>query len=508
MTSRVLPPVQHRGLALRSTAGGSRSKRRTPVREKPAAEFLVPTAARNTPRHNVCIDLLSAGNLESFVEVFDITEKDEDNVDIGQREDDLRVIAAGLKDAETAAREQQAELEYMTLKRLADFLEEKSLLKTARRFRARAQSAAQSFNNPQKLAAAQTLHGLLLEKIGDVEGASACFESALTVQKDAGIDVALTVGHIVRTKTAVGDALEAVNDMKSSLEVFTEAKDLALSNAQMEEATQCMYRMGNASERLGDALGAIEHLERYMSSPVRVDQASKNLACAVLARCYERLGGDSNTETALQYLEKLVETTKETGQTKLTEEAASSLGRIHGCLNNHADSIKWYTVAYYTAKMLDNQARVQELGVTLATARASALLPGMAAALQNATGETLDDPAPGDSLSIMLKWTSQRREGFTGGKFSTGFDTYDPVAEKAAKKQEFERKLQRRQSQVLDALGHKLAKMTAEATEKAAKQTLVMGMLADVDRSRTMDAVAASKPGTAASRSATPAAQS
>lgn len=285
--------------------------------EKPPAEFLVPTAARNTPRHNICIDVLLAGNLESYIELFDITEKDEDNALISENSEYLSAIAIGLTDAENAARKHDREAEYMTFKRLGDFLEEEGLLMTACRFRARAESVAQSLNDAHKLSSAQSMHGLLLEKIGEVEGASQCFETALAVQKRAGINVASTVGHIIRVKTAVADRFENTGDMGSSLQVFTDAKELALANAQMEAATQCMYRMGNASERLGDAQGAIEHLERYMSSPVRVDQASKNLACAVLARCYERLGGESNTETALQYLQKLVETTAEAQQVEL-----------------------------------------------------------------------------------------------------------------------------------------------------------------------------------------------
>eukprot|EP00040_Diaphanoeca_grandis_P042248 m.264489 g.264489 ORF g.264489 m.264489 type:complete len:475 (-) comp56539_c0_seq1:70-1494(-) len=367
--------------------------------------YLEPNSDRNTPRHNACLDVLMGGHVEAFIEFFGITSHGlNENVDT---EEDLKVLQNNLTQAEIATRQNDHDTTYMSFKRIGDHFEKTEQLQRSRHFRQKAQRAAEDLDNFDRLALAHNALGLVEEKIGDIEMAVACFEDMYNTNLRGESDVKAACHNLVRTKTKLAEQCEANDDMESALALLKSALEYSLKLESAEYSAMCYYRLGRMSEMLSDADGAIQYLETYMTlSPTA---SGRNLACMVLARCYERRG---DFETVLVYLNKLVDSSRELEQKQLEMDSTQKMGTIYQQQNDFGEAIKWYTIAYNCSRELNEPARILELRITLGTARAAALRQGY---VQTLTRNTQAD------VATMLRWTSRREDAFSHASIDTGF---------------------------------------------------------------------------------------
>ena len=138
----------------------------------------------------------------------------------------------------------------------------------------------------------------------------------------------------------------------------------------------------------------------------------------MLAKCHERIGGESGIDTAMQYLEKLIDSAAaESGahpeQLALAANAACRLGRLCGVAGDHERAIASFTRGYALAEKIGDLELVQQLQVSLGMARANALIGHVARGYVHNTAK---------DLAVALQWCSLRRDGFTGGAVATGFE--------------------------------------------------------------------------------------
>lgn len=364
--------------------------------------YLEPNSDRNTAQHNICVEILMGGHVEAFIEIFGVTSS---NLD-GDSREDLRIMENNLTQAEIASREGDYETVFMSYKRIGDHFEESNQLKRSRHFRLKAQHAAEALGNLDRLALAHNGLGLIEEKLGDTEMAVACFEDMYNASMKHNADISVACHNLIRTKTRLAEEREETKDLESALTHLKSALEYAQKLDNPDHSSLCFYRLGRMSELLGDADSAIQYLESYMSlSPT---PKGRNLACMVLARCYERRG---DLQTVIVYLEKLVTSSEELDQHSVTTDSAAKLGSIHGQIGNHADSIQWYTKAYSTSRKLNDPARVLELRIALGQVRAGAMQQGFVKCLvQNSASD----------VNAVLRWKSYREDAFSG-KIDCGY---------------------------------------------------------------------------------------
>lgn len=216
------------------------------------------------------------------------------------------------------------------------------------------------------------------EKIGDCGVAVTCFEEAFQTATAAGLDRLPPASHLIRSRTALADQLLDKGDAQGAFGHLSSALELATEVDLADLGKECCLRLGKACEVLADPRQGIKYLEKYVNSP-SVDQVGKNHACEVLAKCYERIGGQSSNETAVQYLENLVKSATAMSETHpdqlvVAMNAADRLGRLLSRLDRHDASVQRFTEAYDLAKKLNIPANIQAQQVALGAARATAMM--------------------------------------------------------------------------------------------------------------------------------------
>lgn len=420
MSSIQLPPLDIRSsshggpvskYSTSNKSGGIRSEKRISSPVKPPRtrdlltttsskeySYLEPNSNRNTPRHNACLDVLLGGNVEAFIELFGITS----NGVTGQAdtEEDLHILKSNLTQAELATRQNDYETTYMSLKRIADHFEKTEQLSRCRHFRQKAQRAAEDLENLDRLAAAHNALGLVEEKLQDIEMAVACFEDMYNTNIRNQADVKAACHNLVRTKTKLAEQREAEQDITAAFTLLKSSLEYSLKLETAEHSAMCYYRLGRICEILGDADSAIQHLESYMAlSPTL---SGRNLACMVLARCYERKG---DLETVIVYLKKLVNSSREQKQKKLEMDTTAKLAKIYSKQGDDQQAIAWYTIAFECAREVNDIPRILELRVAVGMAKATALRGGY---INNLTTNTTE------AVTTMLKWSSCREGSLSG----------------------------------------------------------------------------------------------
>eukprot|EP00038_Savillea_parva_P002900 m.118864 g.118864 ORF g.118864 m.118864 type:complete len:501 (-) comp10995_c0_seq2:1304-2806(-) len=423
--TRPLPPLQRVPAGAPRSLGKPRSgKAATSAKQR---SYLQPATARNSPRQNACLESLASGHVETFINMFKITEGDTEGATIADSTDMLSSLKDGLIGAENATRKGDLEAVYMAYKRLADYFEDSEQLLTSKDFRLKAQDAAKDLGHRAWIVDGYSLLGRLEDKLDRRRDAVQCYQAAFDTAcasssaADGDVDTRLPASHLVRARTHLADELLESGDADTALSELTSALSLATEFSLGDLAKECCYRLGRACESLGDPHAGIGHLEKYVNSPA-VDQVGKNYACNVLARCYEQIGGDAAIDTAIQYLRSLIPAAVAAApahedQLTLAMHAAAMLGRLYGDQGRHGEAIERYTEAYNLAKQVNDLEMIQTQQVALGMARANAMMGYVARGYAHNTPRDLD---------VMLRWGSLRQEGFSGGAIETGFPGYNP----------------------------------------------------------------------------------
>mmetsp|Transcript_28295 Transcript_28295/g.74238 ORF Transcript_28295/g.74238 Transcript_28295/m.74238 type:complete len:529 (+) Transcript_28295:26-1612(+) len=474
--TRPLPPLRRvppgaRGMQSPGRKGMGSSKAGSSSGKSKA--FLQPAITRNTPRQKACLESLATGHVETFIDMFKITEGDTEGATIGESEDLLKEMKKGLIAAEDATRKGDLEAIYVAYKRLGDHFEDEGHLGTAKDFRMRAQQAAFTLGEPARLVAGHSLLGELESKIGDHHASVRCHDEAFAVAKAAGLNMHMPASHLVRAQTALGDACLTAGDPAAALRHLSSALELATEYELADLGKECCFRLGKACEALGDPHTGIDYLEKYVNSPT-VDQIGKNYACEYLARCYERMGTESALDTAVQYLENLIKSATDAADTDpeqrvVAMNAASRLGRLFTRLRQYNDAIARHTLAYELAKQIGKASFVLDQQVALGKVRATAMMGHVARGYV--------DNGPGD-LAVMLRWGSVRQDGFTAGEVTSGFESFDPEASADARRARMAEDARKR------ARGELSANFKAKSIVRASSVTGFIGAADEADMHR------------------------
>jgi len=409
-----LPPLVNRrprqGAAAGPQSVGQGSPRRTynPNRSEQkgkrpsAAATLTPDSSRNSEHHNTCLELLINGNVDAFVELFELTSKDPDDNGIAEDTAKLRKMQAALGDRDVKWGADDKLGAYESMKQLADWFKELNDLAVARQFCLSALRCAKVVGAQEVVAEAHMNLGLVYEQQGKLHEAVA--EMEMTREGLDGQDpnaIKEACENLAGLMIKLADQLEARKDWEGSLERLKGMMDFAIKAENPGQVAKCNFRLGNVYEKLGRAQEAIDSLVLFMDQSDHGNEEEHNYACSVLAKSYERLG---DTVTAANYLVRLVETSIRAEQHQITSEAAARLGKLYGHTGELEKSVQWYTTAFEKSKLVDDLTWVTECQIELGTARAKAMTQGYQRCLTN---NKITD------VVRLLMWTSHREESFT-----------------------------------------------------------------------------------------------
>lgn len=127
-------------------------------------------SSNNTQHHNTCLELLVAGHVTAFIELFDLTGRDPDKRNLADDSEKLGQLGLLLARRDNAVQAGERSKEHGALVQLADTFEDHGDLNTAKHFRDSALVSASKLGagaeNASTLAVTHEKLALVLEKQG------------------------------------------------------------------------------------------------------------------------------------------------------------------------------------------------------------------------------------------------------------------------------------------------------------------------------------------------------
>lgn len=350
---------------------------------------------RNTYEHNLCLDMLKEGFHQSFQELFNLMEKQKQDIQslgedsglsdqplLEDEPEKLDQLKHHLTTAEAARRRGKMDQVYHSLLSLARFFEETeafwlsdhfygSCLKTSLKIRG---------DGRRKESEANCNMGLASEKRGDLIKAAEYLESFYNLTKgrlwqtDNGDNLhSLSCSHLRRVYTTMADEIKE-EDLMKSIEYLLKAYGMAKESGDSQQEGLAGYRLGNTYEEIGDAETAILYHNGYLEKcQQNSDDVGMGRACQALARSYEMQG---DVESAMKYLEMFVELADRSQQLPEQQKACTSLGSIYNSLGKYEDAVRMYRRGFEIAQDLAAVETTETTRVEYGIALAHTLLAG------------------------------------------------------------------------------------------------------------------------------------
>ncbi|KAK2563254.1 Tetratricopeptide repeat protein 29, partial [Acropora cervicornis] len=388
-------PFQRSGRGAPRTEGSLKKSPPSDLKRSTSADKIDTSRYRNTYEHNLCLDMLKEGFHQSFRELFNLMEKQKEEIaslgpdsglsDQPLLEDEpekLDQLKYHLTTAEAAKRRGKMDQVYHSLLALARFFEETgdswlsdhffdACLKTSLKIRG---------DGRRKESEANCNMGLASEKRGDLLKAAEHLESFYNLTKgrlwqtDNGENLhSLSCGHLRRVYTTMSEKIKEEDRMKS-IDYLLKAYGVAKESGDIQQEGLAGYRLGNAYEEIGDPETAILYHNGYLE---KCQEGSDNVgmgwACQALARAYEVQG---DVESAMKYLEMFVELADKSEQLPEQQKACTCLGAIYNSLGKYEDAIRMYRRGFEIAQDLAALETTETTRVEYGIALAHTLLTG------------------------------------------------------------------------------------------------------------------------------------
>ncbi|KAJ3325054.1 Tetratricopeptide repeat protein 29 [Blyttiomyces sp. JEL0837] len=304
----------------------------------------------------ICLDLLVAGHVRSYIDFF--------NMAIGKNQVSSAVPTSRLDElknlltkAEDSHRGGETRAIYEAKKNLAAFFDDLGSHDIAVGYYKEAFQAAKMMhtNKDAEIEAALNL-GHVLEKSGKITEALEYYEQSRSHAKDksdtraeseAAKSVVSVRIKIAERVLAKGHYTEAIGHFKHCADIIQE------SNLNENLLNDIYFRLGTAHKSNGDVPTAISYLEQYLKKcQDSGDMISAGKAQTALASCYESF---SNPTQATDYLQQFVSITENdpTQQTSLAQ-ACKQLGIIYNKMGKYDEAVTYFERQYEIACSLSN----------------------------------------------------------------------------------------------------------------------------------------------------------
>ena len=366
-------------------------------------------AADTSPAHgasgeDVCIELLVGGHVQSFVDLFHLTQtSSEKGTSSNQQEtlsgDNLHYVKDKLISAEMSRRVGKTNNVYEAYTALADFFHTSGETDTSVLFYEKGLETAQASKNRLSEAKANHNMGVAQQAAGNTDKAIVYHERELAMAEDLEdeeqIRLAAAELSIVYKKKA--------EEVKDEDELLFREKCLAASKRSGNIKTEGVahYYLGKSCVKLGQYARAISSVERYIEiSKDLSDVKGEGAGCAVLAVALREQGKNVD---AVRHLDRFLAIAKENHDKLAEAEACCTLGTTHNALGNFSDAVEHFQRYYDLSRNMlgsdaskENQKNVEVAKVYLGMSKGNERMNAHVFAIANDT-------------AALLEWKCKRR---------------------------------------------------------------------------------------------------
>eukprot|EP00771_Trimastix_marina_P001187 gnl/Trimastix_PCT/2240.p1 GENE.gnl/Trimastix_PCT/2240~~gnl/Trimastix_PCT/2240.p1 ORF type:complete len:632 (-),score=145.42 gnl/Trimastix_PCT/2240:340-2235(-) len=270
-------------------------------------------------RHNLCLEILKQGCVDSFVDFFNLThaanpetkkrtDTPPDSADLFEHLDFLK---EQLTEAELAGRQEREEDVFNAVQSIASYFEKLGHFDDAIRFHLRCHHAAQLSGNVMLQVEASHALAFAYERIGMLPEAIHYHEQHLQRAEVAHLpDHALNAKqHLITVYERLADQAESTQDFESAIASLDKCLVMAEQSRNITALGQTHYRLGLIYEHIGDVHRAVQCQKQFLSLCQESNNSEgSDLACGALARCYQR---QNDFESAIQYLQMRLNLTEQ-----------------------------------------------------------------------------------------------------------------------------------------------------------------------------------------------------
>ena len=344
------------------------------------------TAAGPADKQSLCIDILTSGFVQSFVDFFYLTHRPEGKGGEGGAESHptippgkLTFVKSHLAEAEAARRQGDTKAVFASYQGLADFFTELADQRTAVYFWEKCLELAKLTTAAEGEAKATRALGVAHEALGDRAAALGYYEKLLRIVQaaDDADGVKTANEHLVVAYRAMAKELEGGGaDAEQALGVYE--KRLAAAVAAGDAAKQGIahFELGKAHEATGEVeqvKKAVEHYTKYLDlcAPLE-DVDGQGAACSALAHAHARL---DDSATSVAHLQKFLSLAQASGKLQGQAEACCSLGVLYQQQGDFANAVHHLERFFEIARSIGDRALVDKARVYLGIARGNSMLP-------------------------------------------------------------------------------------------------------------------------------------
>ena len=317
-----------------------------------------------------CVDILSQGFVQSYVDFFYLMHRPDPNPDPNRPEladaeiqvssDDMQLIKNNLTKAEAARRQGETQVVFDSYKTLARHFESSQDSKTGIYFYEKCLEIARLTNDLVGEIQANYNLGLAHMRLNDIDTAINFHEKQMDLTK-TGDNEALAGALVKESRTAAFQLVKVYEKKAVSLEGSDKKIEEAISFHQKcldsAKMTGHQQTIGTASYRLGRALvlsqnsnKATEFLQSYLDICVAVkDLEGQGAACSALAAAQQELG---NTDEAIQNLQKYLDIAKQTDNLTAQAEACCNLGVIYNQRKEFDKAVHFFEKNFETTRSI------------------------------------------------------------------------------------------------------------------------------------------------------------
>lgn len=370
---------------------------------------MVPAAMKSadepvmTDKQSLCIDILVAGHVNSFVDFFYLTHRAEEEVSNHSSashpppipDSKLGPIKSHLTSAERAHRRGDSEQVYESYEALAHDFHATQDYKTSIYFYEKCLDLAESMEDLAQQCNSNLNLGLTHDAMGDTAAAIRFHEKHKEIASAMGAQSRIQTANqqLVEAYRRYAEEHERKDDNATAVLLYKRCLAAAQESNDLRSEGLATYRLGVACAAMGDKNDSIEYQQKYLHICKRIgDQLGEGAACAALAHSFKEMG---QTDLAVSYLEKYQSIAQRNKQSVAQAEACAALGSIHSASGDHHLAVNYFEKTFDIARTVGDRKLIDSARINLGMARGNMSMSKYMGVVK-------------DNLPALLNWKTRR----------------------------------------------------------------------------------------------------
>eukprot|EP00750_Incisomonas_marina_P001330 INCI11115.1.p1 GENE.INCI11115.1~~INCI11115.1.p1 ORF type:complete len:451 (-),score=78.34 INCI11115.1:41-1393(-) len=346
-------------------------------------------------KQSICVDILAAGYVQSFVDFFYLTHRPDPAQDAysasqGLNEidvsiEDMEVIKTHLVDAEAARRKpDQVDAVYSNLNSLASHFQSSNDQRTGVYFYEKCLEIARIMQDAEGEMKATCDLGSAYQLMKDYVKAAEYQEQHLKLAQEHAEtnpeQVEIAYNHLKETYTEYGELLESEGRVSEAVTYHRLCLTAAQQTHDKEAEASAHYRLGRAlvmSDGPENAAEGKTHLKQSLDLSTELGdirgQGMAYSSLAALSQKQTQVGADGADDEALQHLKNFLRVSESTGNLEAQATACHNLGAIYNKAGRFDRAVEFFEQNYRLCRQL-----VKEQGAKTALVDKARINLGMA----------------------------------------------------------------------------------------------------------------------------------